>query len=110
MRYVLLHLMALGAFILDREGVFALVVAGAAGLALFHLSHGRLRPADAVREDFGVAVGTLVGLQVELVAEGCVTFRFRQHVIDDARFQAGVTFGAVSGSGKDIFAVMAGAA
>ena len=101
--------MALDA-VVSAKGVFAFAVAGTAGLAFFHVGHGRFGSTDAVGEDLGVAVSAFVGLQVELVAEGGLAGRFRDHVVDDARFQAFVALGAVAGRGEDVLAVMAGAA
>jgi len=55
--------------VVNVKSILALAVAGAAGLALFHVCHGCLGAANPEGEDFCVAVGTFVGLQVEFVAE-----------------------------------------
>ena len=101
--------MALDA-VIDIKGILALAVARAAGLALFHVGHGGFGAADAEGEDLGVTVGTLVGLQVEFVAEGGLSGRFRDHVVDDTRFHAFMASAAVAGGGEDVLAVVAGAA
>ena len=101
--------MALDA-VVDTKRILAFAVAGAAGFAVFHVSHGCLGAADAVGEYLGVAVSTLVGLQVEFVAEGGITGRFRELEVDDARFHTLVALGAVAGCGEDVLAVVAGTA
>jgi len=101
--------MALDA-VISIKGIFAFAVAGTAGLAFFHVGHGCLGAADAVREDLGVAVGALVGLQVELVTEGGITSRLGDHVVDNARLKAFVALGTVTGNRKDIGTIVAGTA
>lgn len=101
--------MALDA-VVDIKGILAFPVAGAAGLALFHVGHGRLGAANPEGEDLGVAVDTLVGLQMEFVTEGGITGRLRDHVVDNARFHAFVASAAVAGGGEDVLAVVAAAA
>src|SRR5512133_1979305 len=98
--------MALDA-VIDIECIFALGMAYAAGLAVFHVSHGRFGCADPVREYLGVAVFALVRLQVEFVTEGGLAGRFWNIVSERTRLHAFVAFGAVAGRGKDIFAVVA---
>ena len=105
-----LHLCVAFDAVINIKGILAFAVAAAAGLALFHVGHGRLGAADAVGEYLGVAVRTLVGLQMEFMAEGGLTGRLRDHIVDDARFQALVALGAVAGCGEDVLAVVAGAA
>ncbi len=70
-----LHLVTLAAIILNREGVFALVVAGPAGFAGFHVAHGGLKSSCLEREYFCVAVGTLVIFQMYFVAECSISTR-----------------------------------
>lgn len=97
--------MAFTAFILNREGVFAFVVAGSARLASFHVGHGHFPGAGLEREDFGVAVSAFVILQMELMAEDGITGRgFKGYF---ARREAFMALGAVSG-GKGGFAIVAG--
>ena len=67
--------MALTTVILHREGILALVVAGATGFAIFHISHGGFNLASLIWEDLCMAVNTLVCLQVKLVAECSQTAR-----------------------------------
>ena len=96
--------------VVSAKGVFALAVAGTAGLAFFHVGHGRFGSANAVGEYLGVAVSAFIGLKVEIVAKGGLAGRLRDHVVDDAGFQAFVALGAVAGRGEDVLAVVAGAA
>ena len=70
-----LHVMALSAFVLNRECVFALVMTCPAGFSRFHIGHGGFHLAGFVGEDLGVTVNTFVGFRVELVAEYCVSGR-----------------------------------
>jgi hypothetical protein len=107
--WTLHHLVAFDA-VINIESIFTLAVAGSAGLALFHVSHGGLGRADPVGEDLGVTICTFVRLQVEFVAEGCLAGRFRNHIAERARLHALVAFGAVTGCGKDVFAIVAGTA
>ena len=93
--------------IINIESIFAFAVTSPAGFSFFHVSHGCLSCPDPVREDFGVTISTLVGLQVEFVTEGCLAGRFRYHVAERAGFHALVAFGAVTGGGKDILTVVA---
>lgn len=72
-RFVL-HVMAFAAIILNREGVFAFIVAGAARLAVFHLAHGGFVCAGLECENFGVAIGTFVCLSMEIMAENGFTY------------------------------------
>jgi len=105
-----LHLCVTLDAVVNVEGVLAFAVTGAAGLALFHVSHAGFGPAYAEGEDLCVAVVAFVGLQMELVAEGGIAGRLRDHVVDLARFHAFVASAAVAGGGEDILAVVAGSA
>lgn len=90
------HRMALDAFI-DTKGILALAMARAAGLAVIHVSHGCFGSADTVGENLGVAIGTFVCLQVEIMTERGLAGRFRHHVAERTRFHPLVALGAVVG-------------
>lgn len=51
-----LHFVALPTVVLDREGILALVMTGAAGFAGFHVAHGGLQGASFKGEYLGVAL------------------------------------------------------
>jgi len=103
-----LHFVALAALVLNRESVLALVVAGTAGLALFHVGHGRFEFSGLEREDLGVAVAAFVGLGMEFMAED--RFAGRGLELDFGRFHAFVALVAVTCRCKRVFAVVAGTA
>jgi len=60
---------ALAAVVFHREGILILVVAGSAGFTRLHVGHGGFQCAGLVGEDLGVAIGTLIGLEMEVVTE-----------------------------------------
>lgn len=99
--------MALDAVVGALEGILA-VVAGAAGLALVHVSHGGLECAGLVGEDLGVAVGTLVHAEMEVVAEVCLAGIGLEQ--DVGRLVAFVALVALTLDGEGIRAVVAAAA
>jgi len=98
---------ALATLILDTEAVLA-VMAGAAGLAILHVAHGRFHLAGLIGEQFGVAVGTLVHAQMEFMGK----FGFAAVVLegDGGGLQSFVALAAVAARGKGVLAVMAGTA
>ncbi len=57
---VQLYLVTLAAIILYREGILALVMAGAARFTGLHVAHGSLQGTSLEREYFGVAIRTFV--------------------------------------------------
>ena len=65
-----LHLVALAAIILYREGILALIMTGTAEFAGLHVAHGGLQGTSLVREYLGMAIGTFVCLSMEFVTEG----------------------------------------
>src|SRR6185369_589167 len=101
------HLVALDA-IFGFEGILA-VVAGAAGFTtLIHVAHLGLERTGLEGEDLGVAVGTFVHAQVEIMAEGCITCLGLEENV--ARLVPLVALVALSGCGEGVLAVVAGAA
>ncbi len=100
----LLHIVAFVAVTGDREGLFVLVVAGAAGFALLHVGHAGLAGKRLVLEDLGMAVSTLVHLGMEFMAElGIADVDLVGH---RAGFQSLVALGAISGHGEGVFTGM----
>jgi len=92
------------AITLNREGVFTFVVAGPAGFSGFHLSHRCLQRTRLVWKYFRMAIGALVTLQMEFMAERSLpTFIFEG---DFTRFQAFVALAAIAVCGKCILPVM----
>ena len=61
--------MALFAVTLNRKGVLTFVVAGAAGIPLFHICHGSIQGDCLVRKNLCVAFGACVCLDMNVVAE-----------------------------------------
>lgn len=103
-----LHLVALPAIILNREGVLTLIVAGSARFTRLHVAHGRFKCPRLERKYFCVAIGTFITLQVEFVAErglsaGCLKVYF-------SRLQSFVALVAVSACRKSVFSVMTASA
>ena len=103
-----LHLVTLAAIILNREGVLALVVTRATGLAGLHVAHGGFQDASLEGENPGVAIGAFVCLGMELMAEsGLAGGCFKRDV---SGFHPFVTLAAITGRRKGILAVVTGAA
>lgn len=96
--------------LINREGVFSLVMAGAAGFAIFHVGHAGIEGAGAVRKDLGMAINTLVSLQVNFVAEAGIAGWFGDLKGDNAGFYSFMALVAVSRGSKGLFTVVAGAA
>lgn len=87
--------MAFAAIVLNRESIFALVMANTAGFASLHVGHAGLDCAGLEREHFRVTIGAFIGLGMELVAE--CGFPGRCFEGDLARLHAFVALVAVSG-------------
>ena len=100
--------MAFPALILNGKSILTLVMAGSTRLAIFHVCHAGLESVGFEVENLGMTVGTVIGLQVELVAEG--GFSAGSLPCYFTRFHALMTLVAVAGDGKGILAVVAGAA
>ena len=101
------HLVAFFAVAACGEGILA-VVTGAAGFPLFHIAHGVLLDAGLEREDLGVAVGTLVHPQMDLVAEADQSrIGLEGHL---SRPEPLVALVALADHGEGVLAVMAGTA
>lgn len=83
-------------------------MAGTAGFTLVHVAHLGFESSCLERECFSVAVSTFVHAEVEFVAEVCIAcFCLEKHIAGFVTFMALV---ALTGYGKCILAVMAGAA
>ncbi len=91
-----LHLVTLDA-VINRKGILALGMADPAGFAFFHVSHGGLGGSGTVRENLGMAIGALVGLQMKIVAENRFSGRFWNFVRNTARFEPFVALVAIAG-------------
>lgn len=83
-------------------------MAESARLAVFHVCHAGLYYTRFEGENFGVAIGAFIGLQMELVAEG--GFAARSLPCDFARFHSLVALVTVTSGGEGILAVVADAA
>ena len=103
------RLVALLAVAGGAEGILA-VMAGAAGLALFHVPHGEFPAHRLVGEDSGVAFGAfVVHVEMELVTESGVG-NPRSSENDILRLHPLVAAAAILCDRKNSLAVMAGAA
>ncbi len=92
-----------------RSERFFIVVAGTAGLALVHLSHGEMFAAGFIGERLGVALLAAEHGSVDRVSEeGWFNpFHFEGDVF---RFHSHMAFATIAGNGKGFCAVMTGAA
>jgi len=99
---------ALVALTFYRERVFT-IVAGAAGFAALHASHGCLKRAGLVLEGLGVAVRAFEHADMHLMTEDsiCYTFELESYF---TRFHPFVAVAAVAGNCKRHLAVMTGSA
>lgn len=103
-----LHIVALSALVLNREGILSLVVAGSTGFTCIHVAHGSFQCPGFEGEYPGVAIWTLVVLQMKLVTERSLPgTRFEFYFTG---YQPFVAFAAITVYRESILAVMAEAA
>lgn len=88
---------------------FLAVMAGSAGLPIFHIFHGVVLCACLIRENSCVAILAAVHRNVDIMAEKRVgnAFAFERDIF---RFHSTMTLAAVSGNREGTLAVVAGAA
>jgi hypothetical protein len=86
-----LHLVAFDA-VIDVKCILTFAMTNAAGLTLFHVSHGCFGCPDTIRENLCMAIVAFICLQVELVAERGFAGWFWNHIAEFARFETFVAF------------------